>query len=55
MLNHDPISNFLLIKSFYKNLFFEADPILSEVIHMDPEQYLDSLQSSITLRQEVEK
>lgn len=55
MLNHDPISNFLLIKSFYKNLFFEADPILSEVIHMEPEQYLDSLQSSITLRQEVEK
>ena len=53
MLNHDPVSNFLLIKSFHKNLFFEADPVLTEVLHMELEQYLDSLQSSITLMQEV--
>ena len=49
MINHDPISNFLLVKSFFQSKFLEADPILSEVLHMSPAQYLDSLKANITL------
>ena len=51
MLNHDPITNFLLIKTLFINGFFEADPILCEVLQMEAEQYLESLKSNITINQ----
>ena len=49
MLNHDPISNFLLVKSFYRNNLIEVDPVLHEVLNMSPRKYLDSLHSNITI------